>query len=1586
MIYLHGKNRPIGIKEEDVNDENYLLIKNILKEEHVHVHSWIEVSLVYYKKKYYKLFLDLTKEGEIFYLSENEDILGKKKKTEGGERDASKDGSNFCTLLLLYHLEKIINAKNVSKEDELKIKLENLINQIERRSDALQRGAPSGMASSMASGELSGIASDPPNPKEGSSPWAAYTFLSPHLAKGIYNVSMFLYLLNKYDRRSGANYFARPRDGDGGDGDGDDDDDTDRYHDEGKHSAGEKLKGEYVNPMNYLMESISIFTLLVKKNRYDFVASIYLALSLCLAYKLELCVEFSSHVLVRVINLESFLRATVFTYRGGLNPVKEEPSNTEKGGSTWLSKFMSREKGKSDSSDRRGDKSPHFGGGDHTGGREEHLYKCIRVKNLLTTLRRLKGIIKYIIGICYVKKKEWGMASFCLTEAIKLGNSQAYLANGWLLLMNYLGKISLCNDFVKEGTHWGVANGGLLKMKEQQFTPVESLPLPPGWDKGDLRKVPIKGIINLTLLRYYDYLRRGVGKYSKGMESILTGGSLLTGGGCSHHIDKNDIYEHDESIEMANSESGYLKRNPEQRGHMHVHLCERMICLYLDLCEIWLMQGDAKSVAFLKMMKEQIHFSYVNKKCLSKYYFLIGMYHHHIVRNTRRALKYYHKSMQIYGNHVSRYYHTICLIHLKKYSKAKRSILFFFQKCKNAYSVKLYVFFFLHTANLFLNFNLLCEGSTGALPHGGGAPQAVESSSHAIGGTTQGEEGKKLHCIGKPVHVTIRSKYMKSNQSDSCMRVVLKMLQHLMDVLEAHAFMFHTDLDAKLMKVKIRELLLTKYNHEGMVAYHKELHEVEEVRTFFKRRNKPRKIPYELMNNYIISLFFCDHKERSVELMELLKREVFLKVKRLSSYYSYAFCGGSPGLRPSQGGTLSAKGNNARKRSAVSPGSTKKRSKRGGGGSPCEEVATGGGTPREDTTAGGAAREEVTAEWAKQRRNRSLLTVRRNRSHLTVRRNRSLLTVRRNTLKLHHLDAMLRHHRVRELKLAMVSHGAKLPKHVYLKRSNRERYRQMINYLKRIYLTISFNSAVLAEYLGYKDSPMQTYKLYSEVYSTYEGAFVRLANVYIQMKKFSKAKEVIDRGLRSNPESVNLLLQKAYIHVARKHYDYCIYALEKLKKREPFREDVLVNTYLAIIKFCKLKRGKNKEEKNQLVHEIYSLISSLGRSRNNFFVSSLISILLSVNHKYEMSSEAFQLLIDSNEKLSFYCQSALRNFVLHMFNHLMRTNHEMKNKLFLKKLNLFFNLSLKNGINDKLFLLCYANFLHLIEKFEDAIALLYSAYVKWAHDFTILNTLIICIDSFVSKYLSSDYVELTDILLMGDLISFSFRAIHTLLHFKRVATSAELLASDEQHNYYKEGELIVEMRRKDVEHLASRKYLINTFRKFEEKIKPYIESSVPSMVRQKKLYNQKKINLQKKIYEDKKRKKNLEMKKLKSQESLHEELLRDVSELTYHMAERGAAQAEGEAQPQQQQQQERKEENDQVGDDEKEDDDDEEEEFSFNRGSANPNQATDEEEQQKEEGEEENISDGDPQYLDASSSSSDLFEEKKPKKRKKVID
>lgn len=110
---------------------------------------------------------------------------------------------------------------------------------------------------------------------------------------------------------------------------------------------------------------------------------------------------------------------------------------------------------------------------------------------------------------------------------------------------------------------------------------------------------------------------------------------------------------------------------------------------------------------------------------------------------------------------------------------------------------------------------------------------------------------------------------------------------------------------------------------------------------------------------------------------------------------------------------------------------------------------------------------------------------------------------------------------------------------------------------------------------------------------------------------------------------------------------------------------------------------------------------------------------------------------------------------------------------------------------------------------------------------------------------------------------------------------------DEKYNYYKEGDYIIEIKKKNLEILASRKYLISTYKKFEEKIKPYIESSLPTMLKQKKLYEMKKVNIQKKIYEEKKRKQmNLEMMKKKSEENLHAELLRDVNEITYHISDK----------------------------------------------------------------------------------------------------
>lgn len=322
------------------------------------------------------------------------------------------------------------------------------------------------------------------------------------------------------------------------------------------------------------------------------------------------------------------------------------------------------------------------------------------------------------------------------------------------------------------------------------------------------------------------------------------------------------------------------------------------------------------------------------------------------------------------------------------------------------------------------------------------------------------------------------------------------------------------------------------------------------------------------------------------------------------------------------------------------------------------------------------------------------------------------------------------------------------------------------------------------------------YKIFTEIYINYECAFIRLANIYIKNKNFLKAKQIIDNGLQKNPSSIKLHLLKSYMHYKRKHYDYSIYTLEKLKredqnknvninKNNPHNNDsILINTYISIIKFHKIKECKSKEEKNSIINEIYNKIQLLLEKKSNYFIANLIGVLLNINNKYDIAYESFQIIIDSYEKLSFYYISSIKNIIYLMFNHLIRNNHIINNKLFLNKLNLFFNLSVKYGLNDKKIYLCYSNYLHVLEKYDDAINLLYLCYKKWPYDISILNSLIIIIDSCVSKYLSYEYVDLKNIFFMKGLIHFSFQVIYTLLYLKHFTTTAPLLSSGRLYDMY----------------------------------------------------------------------------------------------------------------------------------------------------------------------------------------------------------
>ncbi|SBS83900.1 tetratricopeptide repeat family protein, putative [Plasmodium malariae] len=1651
MIYIKGKKRLLCISEEDINDENYLLIKNILKDDDVSMSSWIEVSLLYYKKNYFKLFLDLIKEGDKYFNTPYD------------------DNTHFNMLLLIYNLEKIVLVKNINKEDELKIKVENLMNQIDKKK------------------------TDTNSNKMNNGQGEDYDYLSHFLIKGIYNVHIYLHLLNKYDNRGVNNKYTA----------------TscllpsvssslafDAANTSNTYTTNiikGKASNEYMNPLNYLIDSINIFVYLIKINNYDFVSSIYLAYALCLIYKFDICIEFSSYVLLRIIHFQNFVKSLAGIYRSAYLSAQGKDSvneNAERGvedaAATGVvvteASFLSPSVGtvihctsdEKNQSESRMDNDNSGKDNERNNRKEkmnEYMYKLVKLRNILNLIKNFKAIIKYLIGICYMKKKYFSMASYCFTSSLKIDKyySSAYLTNTLLLLMNYLNKITQYNDFIKtEGKYDFIkyANDDILKYgyidksenskqfgsnkssscferkeaekcekhaKDMKKSEREDAILSGGGkcmvdflrgsdhissnsncssynnkysansvsgtyfsvrgnknEKADiplkhilkknasssvknnsLKKIPIKEIINLTLLYYYNYLKKVITIYSKNIDRVLNryNNKILT-------INKNDIYEYDESIEIGNDENTFVKNE-----YYNVFLNNKLICMYLDLCEIWLMHGNSNSIILLKIIKEKINFNYVSKKFLSKYYFLIGMYYH-IIKNMKRSLKYYYKSCIIYKNNASRYYYIISCIYVKKYNKAKKNLIYFYLKCKNAYVLKLYIFFFTHIANLYLNYNVLNK------------EEMILSLNTANVDAHRRAPGTDTREIVQP-SLTVSSKFVKSN-SDGNVKIVFKMLQNVLDIITNHTQIFLNDLDIKFMKCKIYELLITKYNEENIYPYFNLLDQIYQVKNFFNKKNKLPKVSYELINNYIVTLFYFNFKEKSLELMKRLKEEIFYKAKSFYNYYTCVLCSeGRKIFHPRlahEGGEVNAE---SAVREGESEGGEDNRIKvdwAEGDRVKVDKTCTENHSMEKQQDDRGSKRKRNYDCISNKRRKNEILNFQKMRSNSegsdnikrkdqiasdegsvrselirfskSKRRRDEILRQSKKNLK--YLRTILRFHRIYKIRNILTKNVASgsarnagstgsTGSEIYLKKTNKERFKQIINYLKKLYVTIFFNYAVMLEVVGYKHISMNIYKLYTEMYVNYDSAFVRLANIYIKNKNYSKAKKIIDNGLKYNIHSMDLFLLKLYLHVKRKHYDYSIYALEKLKKNQSYKDNVLINTYLAIIKFYKLKECKNKEERNYLINEIYNQLNTLLDKKNNFFAANLISILLSINHKYDLALESFQLLIDANEKFSFYYFSSLKNLVVHMFNHLIRHNDIINNKLFLNKLNLFFNISVKNGINDKHFYLCYANFLHILDKFDDAINLLYACYVKWPYDLVILNTLIICIDSCVSKYLSFDYVELKNILIMRNLINFSFFVIHTLLHWKHFTNTAELLSSDEQYNYYKEDDYTVEIKKKDLENLASRKYLISTYKKFEEKIKPYIDSSLPTMLKQKKMYHMKKINIQKKIYEEKKRKKMImERKKLKNKEDLHEKLLRDVYELTYHISEQS------------------------MNIKEQKDIKENVDELKLSEINLDINKRITSEN-------ENNPSNDSEESSSLSSSSSDLFEEEKPKKRKKIV-
>ncbi|CAD2090262.1 tetratricopeptide repeat protein, putative [Plasmodium vinckei brucechwatti] len=1442
MIYINCENEIVSIKDDEISDENYGVIKNILKNYNANVNSWIEICIAFYKKNNYKLFLDLIKEGDNFFCN-------------------NKEGdTKFNILLLLYNSEKIINVKNLNKENELKIKLENLINHVEKNKKINNAQEQDDNIGGEEKCEYNEKGKD--------------DYLSHYLTKGIYNFNIYLYLINKYDNKFlkkcalSSSIQINPKD----------------TQNNKSSFLTDKLTNEYINPLNYLIDSINIFKYLIQKNNYDFISSIYLSFALCLIYKLDHCIEFSSHVLLKIINFEIFLNKKFEEYRkkptnfvdqhtqdeneNNLTPEKEQKG--------WFSKFVGNKNTPSPSPNKKTQ---------DIRDTKECLQKCIKLKNLLNLLKVLKSIIKCIIGICYMKKKNFSMASYCFTTSLQLYSFwPSYLLNSWLLLTNYINKVVQNNSFINikdklnflsnyyvtqnnpyndyveylkklnknkilkngclhfenyvqcekinenkcriffDNKQMDYQKGNVNSKVDENDIILSQVVTIAGNEKGEkcvqknfnkwreyklantvnnLSSVHVKDIINLTLFYYLNYMKGTIIFYSKIDKNIWD---------CeeNYDINKNDIYEYDEIIDPIDNTNKECLKNK----YAHIFLNNNMISMYLDLCEFWLAQGNKKAIILLKIIKEKINFSYVNTKQLSRYYLLIGIYFH-IIKNMKRALKYYRKSFIINKNYLNLYYYTVSYIYLKKYNKAKKYILYAYSKYKNVYFIKLYAYFYIHTANIYLNYNVIINKQNDTSLRDG-------NPGLKKGGSTLDEIYQHKPFVDNS---HIYNKFIKSDMNNENIKVTVNMLDNILSILNKYDNLFIKDIDITLMKAKIYELLLTKYNDENMKAYFNLLNDIPDIKNFFFKKNKTYKISYELINNYIVALFYCDYKEKSLQLMELLKKEIFFKIKKFYTYYVYVFC-----------------------KDDLNNPTTENTQKKGTKIDKYWNKIVENEKLRHNSGNNINKNRKISGKGHKENKKNDNISKGSNMTNGMVTCLEKKKIIEENKIKLKYIKEMLKCERVYKVRENLLSNMGFINRtsqsdtrinntgkiNVYEKQSKKERCRNIINYLKKIYITINFNTSVLLEYNGYSYISTSIYKIFTKIYINYESAYIRLANIYIRNKNYAKAKDVIAKGLKYNNNSVQLNLLKVYLHIKRKHYDYSIYSLDKLKKskqnkindfsknenekednlqNENSSADTLINTYLAIIKFYKIKDCKSKSEKTFLLNEIYNLINILTENnKNNFFIANLISVLLSINNNYEVSCESFQCLIDSYNKLSYFYISSLKNLVLHMFNHIIRNNNIINNKLFVNKLNLFFNLTIKNGVSDKKFYLCYSNFLHILDRYEESINLLYEAYQKWPYDISLLNTLIICIDSCVSKYLSSDYVDLKNILFMKDLIYFSFHIIYTLLHFKHFAMHSTLLSSE------------------------------------------------------------------------KKRKQMSLMNKTKRQESLHEELLKDVNDLNYHLS------------------------------------------------------------------------------------------------------
>lgn len=994
--------------------------------------------------------------------------------------------------------------------------------------------------------------------------------------------------------------------------------------------------------------------------------------------------------------------------------------------------------------------------------------------------------------------------------------------------------------------------------------------------KSNLKITHVIEIINATLVYYYTYLKKGIETFGKNIQKLLNEERNCV-------LDKHDIFEFDETMDLnlINKETNMVNKKYAS-AFFHVEV----LPLYLDMCEFWLYTGNHRGITLLKIFKEQMIFPYLSKTYLSKYYFLIGTYFH-LAQNIKQAAKYYHRSVQIYKNLPNVYYFTLCCIHLKRYDEAKKCLTVLYDQCKNAYVLKLYSYFYVHTANVFLNYNVVKQVMIGKseeekpqnrkhkkVLNDGGSAQSEESEESEGDNASKGDEGIQNNADIKEILTEqtgsiIDDKFTKSDNKGE-IEIVQTQLQEIMKILQSNEAVFTNDIDVQLMKVKIYELLLTKTNEVSIQNYLHSIKKLNEWVHFYQTTQKRQintYIPYELVNNYIVAMAYCDSKEHSLELLQFLRAEIFSKLKMFTACYNILEIEEQIPLYKEQMSECLQNANNTELKKYIplkEKEGTKKRKHR-------DTV--------DDVHVFSKNVDDVyTGEYQKKKNfvdcsNKKIKPVKYRENHFdnhisgchdndtnvsNVDEKEKDYEEAKNMLMKNVVGLMklFRKPRIYNIKKEFIEKGE--IQNMVLRNAKRNKYKNIINYLKRIYVVVSFNTFVVLEMLGYREQAIRNYKAFVKIYVNYEDAFIRLAQIYIKDNKLERAKAVIDKGLKHNPFSVKLYLLKSRLHLEGRYYKYSRYLIHRVRNNKYLENNYLLNTYKLITDYICL-RGREDNEKtdhDHLINKMFNEIDAFFKlKKNNFYIENLLCVMLSENSKYELALEAFHLLLDSHDKYSFYYNIVLRNMITHMMNQLMENKELLENKLFVNKLNVCFHIYLKHGTANVHFYLMYCNYLHKTEQYDAAIDVLCNCYVKWPHDFEILNFLIICIDASVSKCLNSDYVRLNEIVRVKNLIELAFRAIFSLLYWKRFTTTAKLVGADESYSYYHDDTYLVSIKSSKVENLASRNYLIATYRKLEEKIKPYIESSLPVMLQNEKKNQMKRIMIQQKMMTREKKRK-----------------------------------------------------------------------------------------------------------------------------------